>query len=326
MSPAAPGLVEVAAAVIQRPDGSFLLGQRPEGKVYAGYWEFPGGKVEPGEAVADALARELREELGIEVQRAYPWLVQRFVYPHAHVQLNFYRVVQWQGEPHPHEKQALAWTTVHDKRLSPILPANGPILKALGLPVALAITCSAELGIEVQLRRLDAAIATGLRLVMVRERHLRDDRWVEFASAVSERMTACGGRAIINDNAARASMVGATARHLNSAELMGATARPSGDLCGASCHDAAQLARAQELGLDYAVVGPVLPTASHPGAPGLGWESLSRLIAGCTLPVFAIGGMRETHLERAWECGAHGVAMMRAAWAVPSGTGLTPRP
>ncbi len=310
-----PGLVEVAAAVIQRADGSFLLGQRPAGKVYAGYWEFPGGKVEPGEPVASALARELREELGIEVVRAYPWIVQRFVYPHAHVQLHFYRVVQWRGEPHPREEQALAWTSIDNQRLAPILPANGPVLKALALPTELAITCTAEIGVERQLQRVDEALAAGLRLLMIRERHLADARWFPFAASVVERARAYGAKAIVNDDPARAAALDADGIHLNANELMRTAQRPSSALCGASCHDAVQLAHARALELDYAIVGPVLPTASHPGAPGIGWGRFAKLVCGCTMPVFAIGGMQPAHLTRAWESGAHGIAMMRAPWA-----------
>ncbi len=307
-------MVDVAAAVIQRPDGSFLLGQRPGGKIYAGYWEFPGGKVEHGEDVMHALVRELREELGIEVQRAYPWIVQRFAYPHAHVQLHFYRVVQWTGTPHPHEGQTLAWTSIGDMRLSPILPANGPVLRALSLPTEIALTRATEVGIEAQLRNLEPALASGLRMVMIRERQLPAAQWIAFTKEVTQRVEARDGRVVVNDTIERAKAVGARAVHLTSAELMQASSRPDFALCGASCHDAVELERAQSLALDYVFVGPVLPTPSHPGAAGLGWERFTALIAGCSLPVYAIGGMRRRHLERAWECGAHGVAMMRAPW------------
>ena len=102
-------IVEVAAAVIQRPDGAFLLAQRPPGKVYAGYWEFPGGKVEPGEPVARALARELHEELGIDVERAYPWITRVFTYPHATVRLRFFRVVSFKNQIQARENQAVVW-------------------------------------------------------------------------------------------------------------------------------------------------------------------------------------------------------------------------
>ena len=107
-------LVEVAAAVLQRPDGSFLLAQRPTGKIWAGYWEFPGGKIEAGEAPYHALIRELREELGIEVETAYPWITRVFTYPHATVRLNFFRVMAWRGELHPHEGQKFAWQRFPD--------------------------------------------------------------------------------------------------------------------------------------------------------------------------------------------------------------------
>src|ERR1043166_8782709 len=132
-------VVEVAAAVIQRPDGAFLLAQRQPGKVYAGYWEFPGGKAEPGEPAAQALSRELHEELGIDVETAYPWITRVFTYPHGTVRLRFFRVVSWKGDPHPREEQAIAWHRAGDAMLSPMLPANAPVLASLALPVKSAI-------------------------------------------------------------------------------------------------------------------------------------------------------------------------------------------
>ena len=135
-------LVEVAAAVIERPDGSFLLAQRPAGKVYAGWWEFPGGKCEAGEPAERALARELREELGIEVRRAYPWVTRVHVYEHATVMLHFFRVVEWTGEPASREGQAFAWQRLDAPIAEPMLPANGPVLAALALPLEYAITAT----------------------------------------------------------------------------------------------------------------------------------------------------------------------------------------
>jgi len=124
-------VVRVAAAVILRADGAVLLAQRPPGKPYAGYWEFPGGKLEPGETPAHALARELVEELGIGVVRAAPWLVQEFVYPHAHVELNFFRVFAFEGEPVSHDGQAFAWQDPRAIDVAPLLPANTRVLAAL---------------------------------------------------------------------------------------------------------------------------------------------------------------------------------------------------
>src|SRR5260221_5102826 len=139
-------VIEVAAAVIQRRDGRFLLAQRPHGKVYAGYWEFPGGKVEAGEAAEHALARELHEELGIDVRASYPWITREHIYPHGHVRLHFYRVLEWAGEPHPREDQAIAWQAIAAPMAAPMLPANAPVLASLALPHEYAISDAARLG------------------------------------------------------------------------------------------------------------------------------------------------------------------------------------
>jgi 8-oxo-dGTP diphosphatase len=132
----AMALVRVAAAVILRPDGQVLLAQRPHGKAYAGYWEFPGGKLEPGETAREALDRELQEELGLTVRDAAPWMVQRYAYPHADVELNFFRVFAWDGEPVGHDGQAFRWQTPGQFDVSPLLPANTAVLRALELPGA----------------------------------------------------------------------------------------------------------------------------------------------------------------------------------------------
>ncbi len=306
-----PSVVDVAAAVILRPDGRFLLAQRPAGKVYAGYWEFPGGKAEPGEPLAAALVRELHEELGIDVTRAYPWIVEEYVYPHAHVRLHFFRVVGWRGEPHPREQQELAWAALGQVGVAPLLPANGPVLRALDLPPTLAITNASELGIGAALERVERALARGVRLVMVREKQMARADLLAFALEVVVRCHRAGARVVVNTDAEVARATAADGLHLPAAVLTATASRPPFALCGASCHDERELRRAAALNLDYVVLGPVLPTASHPQAPGLGWEAFSGLIGSYRLPVYALGGMREEHLEQAWRAGAHGIALMR---------------
>jgi 8-oxo-dGTP diphosphatase len=123
--------VRVAAAVLTRPGKEFLLTQRPPGKVYAGYWEFPGGKIETGEAAQAALARELEEELGIVVVQATPWQIVHFTYPHAEVELHFFHVTAWRGDPYGREGQDCSWQTLESCQALQVLPANDGILKAL---------------------------------------------------------------------------------------------------------------------------------------------------------------------------------------------------
>lgn len=126
MPPVAVSPIDVAVGILMKPNGDVLLGQRPDGKSYAGYWEFPGGKVEPGESILDALKREFVEELGIAVVSAEPWCGIEHVYPHAHVRLHFYISRDWRGEPQSLEGQAFAWQGSVD--VEPLLPATIPLI------------------------------------------------------------------------------------------------------------------------------------------------------------------------------------------------------
>lgn len=306
--------VEVVAAVIERDDGSFLLAQRPDGKVYAGYWEFPGGKVEPGEPLQAALVRELHEELGIDVTRAHPWIVREFTYPHATVRLNFFRVRAWKGEPHSKENQRLAWQRPASVAVAPMLPANAPVLRALQLPFEYAITRAGEIGVAEQLARIERRLAQGLKLIQVRERALPPVELERFARAVITRARTCGARVLVNADLDLAERLGADGLHLTSNQLARAGERPDAHWCAASCHNAADLEHAAALGIDFAVLGPVQATASHPDAVALGWEGFSVLVRAARLPVYALGGMAGDDLETAWRSGAHGIAMIRGSW------------
>jgi 8-oxo-dGTP diphosphatase len=307
-------VVEVVAAVIYDPERTrVLLAERPPGKAYAGYWEFPGGKVEPGESLQQALKRELHEELGIEVALAHPWLTREFVYPHAAVRLNFFRVVAWHGEPHGREGQRFAWQDLLAAPFEPMLPANGPIFRSLVLPPVMGISCAGEMGVPDFMDRLRQALGQGMRLVQLREKDMSPGDLRAFVREAAALVHEHGGRVLLNSRHSGAAHC-ADGLHLTSADLMARSRRPEG-FCGASCHDAGELARAREWELDYVLVGPVLPTGSHPGAPHLGWPGFATLARGLPMPVYALGGIKRGQLEQAWSHGAHGIAMLSGAWA-----------
>lgn len=308
--------LKVAAAVILKPDGRFLLAQRPVGKPYAGYWEFPGGKVKAHETSEQALRRELQEELGIRAEQIHPWLTQVYRYPHATVRLCFHRVMRWSGELHGRENQQLSWQSAERVDVAPLLPANGPILRALSLPPVYAISNVADQGRENFMLRLEQALQNGLRLIQVREKHMPCTELEDFAAAVITAARRYRAKVLVNGDIRLAQELGADGVHLTSQQLMALERRPQIEWCGASCHDREQLQRAATLGVDFAVLAPVLPTLSHPGAPGMGWGAFAQLVEGYSLPVYALGGMREQHLSTAWAHGAHGIAMMRGAWLV----------
>ena len=309
-------ITEVAAAVILRTGDSgpeYFLAQRPSGKAYAGYWEFPGGKVEPGETCSEALARELHEELGIHIDSAWPWITREFVYPHAHVRLKFFHVHAWRGELRPLEHTGMVWTRVgQTPAVSPVLPANGPILHALELPHLYALTHATENGVDHELQRLDAALNGGLRLIQLRDKTLAVDERRSFGQRV---MTLArrhpGARVLVNDDAALAAELGADGLHLSSRRLRQTSERPNFALVGASCHSPEELALAATLALDFVLLSPVLPTRSHPDQAALGWDAFTQMTERLPLPVFALGGMTPETLETARQHGAHGIAMLR---------------
>jgi 8-oxo-dGTP diphosphatase len=306
--------VPVAVAVLQRRDGRVLLAQRLAGTPYPGYWEFPGGKLEPGESPREALTRELHEELGIEVVRAAPWLTQRYLYPHANVELAFFRVFDWRGEPHGRDGQAIAWQIPGAFDVDPLLPANTAILRALELPLVYGISMADEIGEEAFIARARTAIDRGLRLIQLREKSWPVERLRRLGERVLSIARPARTRVLLNGDVALARELGCDGVHWTAATLLAATARVEGMLCAASCHEEPELKHAATLGVDFAVLGPVAATPTHPWSKPLGWTRLEALLRGTTIPVYALGGLSAADLETAIGCGAHGVALRRAAW------------
>jgi 8-oxo-dGTP diphosphatase len=311
----AAALVEVAVAVLERPDGAVLLAQRPAEKVYAGYWEFPGGKLEAGETALQALKREISEELGVEVAVAYPWITRVFTYPHAMVRLHFFRVVDWRGELHVREHEAIAWQRPDQVSVSPVLPANGPVLQGLALPLEYAISNAASVGRDAFLARLEHRLKAGLRLIQIREPGWARPELFSLVREVVSRTRPSGARVLVNSDAEVARDSGADGVHLTARQLTGLATRPDIELIGVSCHHRDELRRAEALGADFAVLGPVLATPTHPDAKLMGWNGFAAAVQGCALPVYALGGVVRDDLEMARRHGAHGVAMIRGAWS-----------
>ena len=327
-------IVDVAAGVILRPDGQLLLGQRPEGKPWSGWWELPGGKIEPGETVAQALARELHEEIGIVVTAATPWVTLVHAYPEKTVRLSFCKVTQWEGEPQGLESQALAWVVPeHAASVGDLLPATLPVLKWLTLPDRYAISnIGSGAGLAAYLARLDNALQAGLKLLQLREPNWPEGPDAPFLydafQAILQRCHAAGARLLVNSvhpwawaqacdglhlragDAARLAMNSAAT---NSAETSHQKEVLPADLglLGVSAHTPQEVSIARQLAADFVVVGPVFPTPSHPEAQGIGWGGFERVIVDAGLPAYALGGQSKDALAAARSAGAQGVAGIR---------------
>ncbi len=305
----------VVAAVIC--DGNaVLVAKRPPEVHQGGKWEFPGGKVHAGESAREALARELREELDIEVQAAYPLIAVHHTYPEKSVFLDVWRVTAYTGEPRGREGQCIEW--VESERLPELdFPvANRPIVQAARLPSLYLISDSRRFGETLFLQRLEQMLAAGLRLFQLREPHLAPADYRTLAEQVAQRCHHWGAKLLLNADPGWVEECGADGVHLNSRRLRALRARPLDRRywVAASTHNAEELEIAARLDVDFVVLGPVLPTPSHRQAAPLGWQQFAALCAATNLPTYALGGQRLEHLSMAREAGAQGLAMISGVW------------
>ncbi len=313
------GRIQVAAGALRDGAGRVLVTRRPEGAHQGGLWEFPGGKLEPGEPVQLALARELREELGIEVRSARPLIRIHHDYGDRQVLLDVFLVTEYTGRPRGLDNQALDWMLPASMDARGFPAADRPIIHALRLPERYLITGAEPRDEAAFLHRLGAAVRAGIEIVQLRRHDLADAEYAHLARAALSLCRAAGARLLLNPAPAQgvelARRIGADGLHLRAEALRRYASRPPvGGLVGASCHDGASLQRAAELGLDYALLGPVLPTATHPDAVPLGWAGFAALADTAVLPVYALGGMRPEHLAASFAHGAQGIAAIRAFW------------
>lgn len=304
-------MIEVAAGIVTDVQGRVLLMQRLPGKHLAGKWEFPGGKLEAGETIVQALVRELREELGIEVLASTPLISIPWRYPEKTVRLHALRVTEWRGEPRAREGHPLRWVDACAMDAATMPAADAPIVTALRLPTSYVIA----VGSIVPRAAADAGTGPSGRVPLIQLR-------VPGATRAYARKVAAGWlesdptlhrRLLVNRDVALARELGVGV-HLKASQLRELPGRPlPADVwVGASCHDAGELELAARQGVDFATLSPVRATASHPDATPMGWEHFARLVADVRLPVYALGGVGPDDLDHALAAGAQGVAGIRA--------------
>lgn len=308
--------IHVAVAVIENARGEILLARRPEHVHQGGLWEFPGGKVEPGEDIRAALDRELHEELGITAKAAHPLLRVQHDYPDKSVLLDVWRVSAIHGTPHGREGQRVLWVARGELRNYQFPKANAPIVTAALLPSVYLITGEPDAGAMQFLQRLEHAVSAGVRLVQLRTKSLDPIRYKALAQDALRLCHAQGAQLLLNSEPQLAVELNADGVHLSSVRLAALHERPlpRTQWVAASVHSLDQLQQAQAINVDFVVASPVLLTQSHPDAVCLGWNGLHGLTESAVVPVFALGGMKAEHLERAYAHGAQGVAVVSEIW------------
>ena len=366
--------IHVVAGVLFDAAGRVLVAQRPSGAHLEGLWEFPGGKLKPGELREDGLVRELGEELGIRVLAACPLIWVEHRYPGRDIVLDVWSVESFSGEPRGCEGQSVEWRDVRSLDSADFPPADAPVLAALRLPRRYLVTPEPGRDWSVFLNRLADRVGRGFDLVQLRAKSLDESALAELGRQAARICRFGGAKLLVNADPELARRCGADGVHLTSRRLAGLVRGRSAEdlelvtvpgnasalrsevarrssylvspgreprhagglaaetghrsgmkglrdardrplfLIGASCHDAGDLDRARAAGCDFAVLGPVEATPTHPGAQRLRWNGFKRLARGAGMPVYAIGGLGDDDVPAALRSGGQGVAAIRAFW------------
>lgn len=301
----------VAAAVIRR-EGKILIAQRPLDKHQGGLWEFPGGKVEDGEPVRQALVRELEEELGITATAARPLIRITHDYPDKSVCLDVWEVSDFSGEAHGREGQPIRWVTPAELGDYEFPAANQPIIAAARLPSCYVITPD-DCDEVALLQWLEKRLVSGVDMLLLRAPQLPEANYLKLAAEFLQRCNGHEVQLLLHGNPGYLQHIPAHGVHLPAHQLAKFSARPvpAGLWLAASAHTVQEIAQAERIAADFVTLSPVQATASHPSAEVLGWEQFAALVEGAHLPVYALGGMTSGDVETAQKHGAQGVAGIR---------------
>jgi 8-oxo-dGTP diphosphatase len=313
-------IIHVAVAVIVSDEGKVCISLRHQDSHQGGLWEFPGGKIEDSETVQQALKREIKEELDLVINESRPLINIQHDYHDRKVCLHVQRVLSYSGDAKGVEGQKVKWIAVDELASYNFPLANIPIIKAVQLPDRYLITGKFDSQDEF-INKLIIAMGKGIKLVQLRIKNdsLTSDEISSLIKKSSELCARGNARLLLNVpqeylGAIDISKVKFDGFHVDSRMLNKLSSRPEGSLFSASCHSLDELCKAKQLGADFAVLSPVQETTSHPGTEPLGWQKFSDIIAGCTMPVYALGGVSETDMKTAWSHGAQGVAAISALW------------
>lgn len=291
--------IHVAVGVLLNAAGEVLVSRRHPDSHQGGLWEFPGGKVEPGEDVRSALKREFKEELGITPLACSPFKKITHHYADKSVLLDVWSISRSQGEPEGLEGQLVAWKSVSALQARDFPAANAQIIKCLSLPREIAITPDVATGEDLQ-KLLEQLIAKGLKMIQIRQTHLTGERyldWFRRAKSVCDREAV---ELLLNQDLALFGVSGAAGFHANARRLLQLQQRPVAEeaLFSASCHSLNELRKAEALGADFVSLSPVASTAKYDAGEQLGWDQFQLLANKVSLPVYALGGMRRADGEQ----------------------------
>lgn len=307
--------IKVAVGLLIDSNKKIFLAQRPKSRSWSGWWEFPGGKLEKNESPEEALTRELKEEVGINIVNFERWVTRNYTHEDQNVTLYFFKVTKWNGELTPKENQKLLWINPCEVNKATILPANVFILNALSLPTQYGITNISEVPKEIFLTQLLKQLKQGLKMIQIREKNLSLEELKKVTLEIIKICRPFSAKVILNSYIELANDINVDGIHLNSIELKKFTKKTKNIIVSASCHSEVDVKIAQDKGIDFVVLSPVNKTISHPRIPPIGWSKFLEISNKFDIPIYALGGMKKNHVNIALDSGAIGIASQRDIWS-----------
>ncbi len=305
----------VVAGVIPGKNNDIFLAKRPAHVHQGGLWEFPGGKKEANETVEEALARELAEEIDLQVKQARPLINIDYHYPDKHILLDVWLIEKWTGHPWGKEGQVVEWCAIKDLNQKQFPLANYPITQAVQLPDTYLITPEPYQA-KTFFYQFEICLDHGIQLVQLRAKQLDEKAYCLYAEKALRLCQRYHARLLVNATPKIALTVGADGVHLTSQQLKLCTERPlsSGLLVAASCHHQTEIQQANTIQTNFIVLSPVRTTNSHPNTQSMGWQQFFTGTQQAHCPVFALGGMQRNDLPQVWAHCGQGIAGISHLW------------
>jgi 8-oxo-dGTP diphosphatase len=298
--------ISIVIGIVKNADGKIFITRRHNDLHQGGLWEFPGGKVENSETLQTALARELKEEIGIDVISAKPLISLHHDYSDRLVKLHVFELAEFIGVPKSLLNQESMWVKISDLDNYDFPAANRAILNALKLPNYYAIL-NDDMGDL--LLKLEHLLSQNIKLIQARLKNLTESQAREFLQIAFPLCKENQALLLLNSDVSNAFELQQDGIHLSSHDLLMLEKRPENcRWLSASCHNLDELRHAEKIGVDFVVLAPVMKTKTHPETNPLGWNVFAELVSVSSLPVYALGGLVKSDLKTAQNLGAQGIA------------------
>ncbi len=298
--------ISIVIGIVKNVEGEIFISRRHNNLHQGNLWEFAGGKVEHNETLQTALARELKEEIDIDVISSTPLIQLQHDYSDRNVVLSVFEITKFTGIPKSLLNQESAWVKISDLDNYDFPAANHAILNALKLPTFYAILNDDSDDLRLKLNHL---LSQNIKLIQARLKNLTASEIREFLEIAYPLCKKNQAVFLLNSAVKEAFELAIDGIHLTSFDLLKLNARPENlRWLSASCHNLEELQHAEKIGVDFVVIAPVLKTKTHPEIEPLGWDVFAKFVSTGNLPVYALGGLKKTDLEQAQNLGAQGIA------------------